>query len=132
MKGVLLDSCILIDALRNRRNRRAEIEGFLLRGLDVCSCAVTVAELRTGFRADERESTEEILSILRYRETSIVGAMMAGDWKKDWASRGRTLALPDLLIAATAFDHDLFVLTDNVKDFPMREIRVGSAVPSVH
>lgn len=38
---------------------------------------------------------------------------------------GRTLSLPDLLIAASAIHHGLVLLADNVKDFLMRDLRLG-------
>jgi predicted nucleic acid-binding protein len=53
-------------------------------------------------------------------------AEQAGLLRREWASRGRTLSLPDLLIAASAIHHGLVLVTDNVKDFPMRDLRLGS------
>lgn len=129
MKGVLADSCVLIDALRNRNGRRDQLDSILKTGMDLCSCAVTVAELQAGFRPRETLATAELLSALSYRNISSAAAHRAGQWKREWASRGRTLALPDLLIAAVAEENDLFVLTDNLKDFPMSGARVGAALP---
>ncbi len=42
--------------------------------------------------------------------------------KQAWARKGRTLALTDMLIAATALEHELTLITDNHKDFPMPEL----------
>jgi predicted nucleic acid-binding protein len=130
MKGVLADSCILIDALRNRNGRRDHLDAILRTGLDICSCAVTVAELHAGFRPKETRATVELLAALTYRSISPAPAARAALWRREWASRGRTLALPDLLIAAVAEENDLFLLTDNLKDFPMSGLRVGAALPS--
>jgi predicted nucleic acid-binding protein len=42
--------------------------------------------------------------------------------KNEWARRGQTLSVPDVLIAATALAHRLVLMTDNRKDFPMPEL----------
>jgi predicted nucleic acid-binding protein len=42
--------------------------------------------------------------------------------KCEWARKGRTLTLTDMMIAATALEHGLRLATDNRKDFPMDEI----------
>lgn len=46
-------------------------------------------------------------------------AEKAGTLRREWATRGRTLTLPDCLIAAAALVHGLVLVTDNAKDFPM-------------
>jgi len=43
--------------------------------------------------------------------------------------RGKTLLAPDLLIAATAFCHELRLVTLNRKDFPMTDIAFWEEVP---
>jgi predicted nucleic acid-binding protein len=40
-----------------------------------------------------------------------------------WRRRGKTLSLADTTIAAVAIHHDLVLLTDNEKHFPMPELR---------
>jgi predicted nucleic acid-binding protein len=49
-------------------------------------------------------------------------ARQAGRWRHDYARRGVTLALPDLLIAATAVEYGLTLITDNRKHFLMPEL----------
>jgi predicted nucleic acid-binding protein len=39
------------------------------------------------------------------------------------AKKGTTLALADVTIAAVAIVHGLTLITDNVKHFPMKELR---------
>jgi predicted nucleic acid-binding protein len=55
-------------------------------------------------------------------------ARLAGDLKNSWAARGRTFSLLDMMIAATAMVHDLILVTANVKDFPMPELRLHPLV----
>jgi predicted nucleic acid-binding protein len=51
-------------------------------------------------------------------------ARLAGEWRAEARERGRTLDIPDALIAATAFDCDAAVLTRNVSDFALTPVRV--------
>lgn len=49
-------------------------------------------------------------------------ARRAGSLKRAWALKGRTLSLADLIVAATALEHGLALMTDNRKDFPIPEL----------
>ena len=48
----------------------------------------------------------------------------AGRIKYEWARKGHSLSLADVLIAATALHYGLTLITDNVKHFPMPELSV--------
>ena len=47
---------------------------------------------------------------------------MAGLMRRDYAKKGTTLTTADTTIAAVALVNGLALLTDNVKDFPMKEL----------
>ena len=49
-------------------------------------------------------------------------ARAAGLLKNEWARKGRTIGVVDMIIAATALAHNLVFMTDNRKDFPMPEL----------
>ncbi len=42
--------------------------------------------------------------------------------KRDHGKKGQTLNLGDVLIAATALHNGVQLLTDNTKDFPMKDL----------
>lgn len=46
-------------------------------------------------------------------------ARRAGSLKSAYARKGQTLDLPDMIVAATALEHGLTLMTDNRKDFPI-------------
>jgi predicted nucleic acid-binding protein len=50
-------------------------------------------------------------------------ARRAGSLKSAWAQKGKTLSLADMIVAATALEHGLSLMTDNRKDFPLPELR---------
>lgn len=57
--------------------------------------------------------------------TTREAAERAGRYQADWARRGKTLHLADALVAGTARAHGAVLVTDNVVDFPMRDLRVA-------
>jgi predicted nucleic acid-binding protein len=126
MATYLLDTCIIIDALNNKRNRPAALRELLIAGHLLACCAINVTEVYAGLRAGEETATEEFLSSLQYFPVSHAAAKMAGLLKRDYARQGVTLNLGDVTIAAVALQHKLALLTDNVKDFPMAGLSIGS------
>ncbi len=88
----------------------------------LASCPVTIAEVFAGMREHEAVMTGRLMSSLRFFETTADVARSAGRLKSRWARRGRTLSLPDVLIAATALHYGLHLITDNEKHFPMPEL----------
>jgi predicted nucleic acid-binding protein len=64
-----------------------------------------------------------LLNRLRYVETTREAAMRAGRYQAEFERRGRTVHTADALVAGTARAHGAILLTDNVRDFPMTDIR---------
>jgi predicted nucleic acid-binding protein len=91
---------------------------------------VSLGELETGFttmqdterRMRLEASLARYLSLLLPASILPVTRSIATRWGKFDGIRqlaGRPLGAPDGLIAATAFEHDLTLVTRNVKDFDM-------------
>jgi len=85
---------------------------------------LNIAELYAGIRPGEETKTEAVLQSLESFDVTGATARLAGMLKNTWARRGRTLALVDMIVAATAIEHDCMLVTDNRKDFPMQELRL--------
>lgn len=122
----LPDTNILIDAFRNKRGRRALLSRLIGEGNSLACCDVTVAEIYSGMQPHEAAVTDAFLSALVWYHTTRSIARRAGRFRFDYARQGRTLSLPDTLIAATAIEHGLTLLTANRKDFPMPELPLHS------
>jgi predicted nucleic acid-binding protein len=84
---------------------------------------VNVAEVYSGVRPGEELRLHEFLSALDCYPVTIEIGRRAGRLRNEWASMGRTLSLPDTIVAATALPHDLALMTDNRKDFPRPELK---------
>ena len=74
-------------------------------------------------RPEEERTISRFFDDLLYVEMSRETARNAGELRAKWRQRGRTLSLPDAMIAAVALAENLTLATDNVKDFPMPELR---------
>ncbi len=121
---ILLDTSVIIDVLRYQRARHDWLRQRASEGDIFASCAITVAEIYAGMRPLEAQKTSEFLEQLEYVEISEQAASKAGTLKFEWQRRGRTLSLPDAIIAALAITEDLDLATDNSKDYPMPEVRL--------
>jgi predicted nucleic acid-binding protein len=61
---------------------------------------------------------------LQYFQIEWPIARLAGDLKCRFARKGVTLAVADVSIAAVAIYHNLTLLTDNLKHYPMADIHL--------
>jgi predicted nucleic acid-binding protein len=120
----LLDTTVLVDYVRERPAARHLLIALLAQGDDVATTCVSIAELERGIRARERKVAETLVERLSFLPTTREAAMRAGRYLAQFSARGVTLHLADALIAGTARAHGAVLVTHNVEDFPMRDIRI--------
>jgi predicted nucleic acid-binding protein len=121
---LLLDTSVLIDALRIRHGRRELLAELVQAGHTLSTTALNIAELYAGMRPDEAQRTEALLSGLDCYDLTGASGRRAGALKQQWARKGRTLALADMIVAAIALERGCSLMTDNRKDFPMKELEM--------
>jgi len=124
MAVFLLDTNIIIDALNKKKNRGTLLEDLLNHDNLLACCPINIAEVYAGLRADEETDTEKFLESLRYYPITWSAARLAGFLKRDYSKKGKTLSVPDTIIAAVAIENGLLLITDNVKDYPMKEVKL--------
>ena len=112
----------MIDVLRPRRRRRELLAAIVQSGYILATSAINIGELYAGLRANEIEPAERFLNELECYPLTAAIARRAGELKRDRAKKGRTLSLPDVIVAATAMEYELTLMTDNRKDFPFPEL----------
>ena len=122
MSIYLPDTNILIDALNDKHGRRQLLRNLLLQGHELACCSIIVAEVYAGMQPHEEYATDQFLSALTWYDITRGVARRTGRLRFEWARRGITLALPDTLIAATALEYGLTLITNNQKHFPMPEL----------
>jgi len=120
---VLLDTSVIIDALRKRRGRHEFLRLRTQAGGTFACSAVTVAEVYAGMRPGEAAATENFLEVLECIEVTQKIARQAGGLKYAWERKGVTIDITDAIIAATTLNFNLYLATDNLRHFPMPDIR---------
>jgi predicted nucleic acid-binding protein len=116
VSGHLLDTCVLIDYLRDR-----EAAVQTVRSLEVrpSVSVVTVAELYAGVRNEsEHRRIEALPDLLDVRDIGFEIARLAGRYRLQYRS-SHGVGIPDALIAATAQVHGARLVTRNARHFPM-------------
>jgi len=128
VSGFLLDTNIPSELIRARPERRVESWFYAQDEKSLYLCAISIGELRRGFvilsagrrRADlERWLEDDLLPRFRGRILPITYSI-ADRWGAldgECQLKGNPLNTADGLIAATALEHELTVVTRNVKDF---------------
>jgi len=110
-----LDSDVLIDHLRGyrayagyiARYERGELKGYV--------SVITVAELFAAKRTreiEERRRVERLLSLFTVVPVNVSIATLAGELRRDYG-----LNLPDAIVAATALDLGLVLVTRNIRHY---------------
>lgn len=114
----LLDSGLL---LRHLRGRSEAVR--LLRSLGkrerLAIASVSRLEIHAGMREHERHKTQKLLSRFVTHDMGADIADRAGDFIQEHRRRGIALSVPDAIIAATALEHSLTLVTYNPKDFAL-------------
>jgi predicted nucleic acid-binding protein len=121
---LMLDTSVLIDALRLRRGRRQWLAELVRAGHTLATSALNLAEVYAGMLPEEEARTKAFLNALQCHEITASVAETAGKLKSQWARQGRTLTLADTLIAAVALEQGCPLATDNRKDFPMPRLQL--------
>ena len=118
----LLDTSVIIDVLNNKRRRPAFLLELVQAGHVLACCPINITEVYAGMRPKEEAATEELFASLQHFPIPPPAARLAGELKRGFAKKGITLNLGDVIIAAVAMHYELTLVTDNVRDFPMKEL----------
>ncbi len=119
----MLDTTVLIAHLRGDRDVTEGLLDLLATGHSLGTTCVNIAEVERGLRPRERKRVQALMDRLTFFETTRDAATRAGLYQAEWARKGRTIHTPDALIAGTARAHGAVLVTDNLDDFPMRDVR---------
>ena len=126
MPAYLLDTSVIIDLINGRRDRRSFIRNMLRSGDTLGCCTINVIEIYTGMRSGEEPITREYIDSFFYYDVTRAVAERAGSLRFEWKQKGHSLSLADATIATVALSHDLSLLTDNRKHFPMPDLKLFS------
>ena len=125
MAAYLLDTGLLLLHLRGQR-RYVRLIRELGKG-SLLICAVTRTELYAGMLPHERWDTRRLLARMETVPVDRAIADRAGDLIHRAHSQGRTLHVADALIAATAVQQGVTLVTLNVRHFEGLGVRLFPA-----
>jgi len=123
MAIVLLDTTVLIDALRGRP-AADRLMSLRSSGDTPVTSPINVEEVFRGLLRREEDDARRLFTGLRVVRIGAVEGERAGRWRREYAGKGVTLSQADCLIAATALGVGATLATANVKDYPMPEIGI--------
>jgi hypothetical protein len=115
--ALLLDTTVLIDALRNRNRRRRLLADLVSSGRVLATSTICIAEVYGGIRPGEEPATGALFEAIDCFPVSAAIAERAGQLKAAIRRQGQTRSIVDMIVAATALENGLAVATDNRKDF---------------
>ena len=122
MATYLLDTNIIIDAINGKKNRNLSLLGLAEEGHTLACCPINIAEVYASLKPNEKQRTAALLRSLQLYSITFPIAELAGRLKRDYSRKGRTLSIPDTIVAAVTLYHQLTLITDNAKDFPMKDL----------
>jgi tRNA(fMet)-specific endonuclease VapC len=117
----LLDTCVISDFIKGETGTKVRLKQTL--PVDIAVSAITVMELRYGLalnsqRAQKVEPTiSSFLSSVAILPFSTVEAEQAAQILAVLKSQGQPIGAYDVLIAATALQHNLLMITANQREF---------------
>ena len=120
---VLLDSTVLIDALRGRP-AADRIRGMRRSRVQLWVSPISIEEIWRGLRPEEQIRAARLIDAMRLAPIDRTVAKTAGSWRRAYAQEGVTLYQADCLIAASSQRIDARLATGNPSDFPMDEVTV--------
>ncbi len=126
MTRYLLDATFLIDYLRDLPAAIDTFERLFEAGHEVYVSEIPVCEVASGLRIDPDPALIGLLEQLEFVQPHYDVALRAGQLRVESRRVGRTLSLPDALIAAAALADDAVILTRNVRDFAQTPARIES------
>lgn len=119
----LIDTDLVIWVLRNNLPCVEILQKFKDKA-PLSLSTVTIAEIYKNVFPSELARTEGVLDEFDNLDTTAAIAKQAGFYWQEYRKKLDKLSIIDCIIAATAREHDLTLLTLNTRHFPMADIRV--------
>jgi predicted nucleic acid-binding protein len=125
VKGVycIIDTDIVIDFLRRCEYARKILNHWADEGLLAIS-SLTHLEIYQGMKTGEEKATNSFLDGLITIDVDISIARQAGALLRNLRSKGITIGIADAIIAATALQCGVSLITNNIEHYPFPGLKV--------
>ena len=124
MASYVLDTTVLIDFVAGKARAVSLVNELADGQHELCTCCICVAELYSGLSAGATGVADQLINSIAYLDVMPDQARLAGSIRYQYARRGISLSTTDTIVAAVAIANDATLVTANVRDFPMKELRL--------
>lgn len=119
----LFDTNVLILALAGK-DPEAEFLRLIAQEKELAFSPIVIAEFLTRASPKEAKALDELVSEFNICEIDVVTARIAAHYRQKFNRKKRKTYLLDCFIAASCKQHSLALVTNNTKDFPMKDIEI--------
>ncbi len=119
----LLDTNVILEAFWGKKRVADKVGEWIESGKIVIS-VVCMAEILSKSSKKEEEMLRMLIKKFGVLEINQEIAELAGKYRFEFLRKKKRVYLLDCFIAATAKLHGLTLVTRNVKDYPMKDIKV--------
>lgn len=116
----LFDTDVLIDHLLGKNGATETILKF--KNVQNYCSVITIGEILFGMRLEEKEKTIGLLDSLK--PLDVTKKIVFNAYEIKAALKGFNLELYDCIIAATALDNNLILVTKNSKHYPDKRLKL--------
>jgi len=116
----LFDTDILIDHLLNKPGATKTLLKF--KNIQNYCSVITIGEILFGMKENEKNKTYELINNIT--EINIDKAIVISAYEVKNLAKGFNLELYDCIIAATAIEYDLILVTHNSKHYPDKRLKI--------
>lgn len=122
MKFFLPDTNIFIYAYYGEEPYASSLTKWV-KGRFLYISAIVAAEFLVGAKLKEEKDFLALLDKFDSLPVDTAIAQIGAGYRKDFLKKGYQLRLPDCLIAATAKFYEATLVSSDLKDFPMKDIK---------
>lgn len=115
MTKVIIDTSVWVEYFKGKNSEIVEKVKALIVSERAIVCGVVLSEIVAGLRKQkDEEIMRDALDALPYVETSRESWILAGRMMRELLDRGKKIPLSDLILAASAFEHNSEIFTLDV------------------
>lgn len=120
---LLIDSDILIDHLRKEQSALDYINQEIDDRFPLFISVISRIEIFSGARKGEEETIQSLFEILTPVDVDLAIADRAGECLRKFR-KSNALSIGDVVVAATAREMGMKLVTRNIKHYPMKDVEI--------
>ena len=123
-RSLLIDSDVLIDLLRKISSARVFFDSEINAGSGLFCSVISRTEILAGIRQGEEDAINGLFNVVTPVDVDTAIADRAGEYLRKYA-KSYSVGIGDALIAGTAKEMKMVLITRNIKHYPMKDLLVA-------